>query len=116
MIDEDGVKKSVIKLYLEDGKLFGDIIYLFPKPGRADNPLCTKCDDDRKDKHWVGMQVIREMEWNSTDFSGGNILDPKAGRVYEAKFTLYSQDKDKMMVRAYLGPLFRTQNWYRVPE
>jgi len=116
MIDESGVKKSIINLYIENDKLYGDIIYLFPKQGRADNPLCTKCEDDRKDKHWVGMQVIRDMKWDHTDFADGTILDPKAGKTYEARFTLYSHDRDKMMVRAYLGPLFRTQNWYRVPK
>ena len=116
MIDEEGTKKSVINLYLSNNLLFGDIVYLFPKPGRSDNPLCDKCTDDRKGKHWVGMQVIRDMKWNGTDYSDGTILDPKAGKTYEAKFTLSTKNRDILLVRAYLGPLFRTQTWVRVQK
>ncbi|TNF00841.1 MAG: DUF2147 domain-containing protein, partial [Bacteroidetes bacterium] len=44
------------------------------------------------------------------------ILDPKAGRTFEAKFVLSHQNKDIMIVKAFLGPLYRTQSWLRVPE
>ncbi len=116
MIDEEGTKKSVIKLYTVNGLMYGDIIYLFPKPGRSDNPICDKCSDDRKGKHWVGMQVIRGMTWDGQGYSKGTILDPKTGRTFEAKFVLSHQNKDIMIVKAFLGPLYRTQSWLRVPE
>jgi uncharacterized protein (DUF2147 family) len=116
MIDENGTKKSVINLYLNDGKLYGDIIYLYPKAGRADNPICDKCTDDRKGKHWVGMQVIRGMVWDGTEYKDGEILDPKTGKSYSARFELSSKNKDLLVVRAYLGPVFRTQYWVRVPK
>lgn len=116
MIDENGTKKSVINLYLKSSKLYGDIIYLYPKVGRSDNPVCSACTDDRKGKHWVGLQVIRGMVWDGKEWKDGNILDPKTGKTYEARFELSANNKDIMVVRAYLGPLFRNQYWVRVPN
>ncbi|MBL4861577.1 MAG: DUF2147 domain-containing protein, partial [Crocinitomicaceae bacterium] len=43
--DETGKKKSVVKLYKKDGKLYGEVVYLFPREGRGSNPKCTKCTD-----------------------------------------------------------------------
>ena len=50
--DETGNPKSVVKIYMEDGKLYGDIVKLFRKPGEDPDPVCDKCDDDdpRKDQ------------------------------------------------------------------
>jgi uncharacterized protein (DUF2147 family) len=113
--DETGNKKSVINLYKKGEKLFGDIIYLYSKKGRSDNPVCSKCDDDRKGKYWVGMQVIRDMKWSGSSWVGGNILDPLTGNTYSAKFWFSKNNKDVLFVRAYLGPIYRTQSWLRVP-
>lgn len=113
--DETGNKKSVINLYKKGERLFGDIVYLYPKKGRSDNPVCLKCDDDRKGKYWVGMQVIRDMKWSGGSWVGGNILDPSTGNNYSAKFWLSKNNKDVLFVRAYLGPFYRTQSWLRVP-
>ena len=57
--DKTNKKKSIVELYKVDGKLYGKITYLFPREGREDNPKCTKCSGDRKDKPLIGLQIVR---------------------------------------------------------
>ena len=62
--DKTGKKKSVVKLYKKDSKLYGEIIYLFPREGRPDDAKCDKCTDDRKGDPLVGLQIVRTLTEN----------------------------------------------------
>ena len=57
--DETGRVKSVVKIYLKDGKLFGDVVKLFRLPDEDQDPTCSKCDEDdpRKDQKIIGMTI-----------------------------------------------------------
>ena len=109
-------KKSIIELYKIDGKLYGKIIYLYPKAGREDDPICDLCTDDRKDQHMVGMQVIRGLQWDGSEWHSGTILDPKIGKVYSCKMWINSKNYNYLNVRGYSGPFYRTQTWVRVND
>jgi Uncharacterized protein conserved in bacteria (DUF2147) len=63
--DETGKKKSKVELYKKDGKLYGKIVYLYPREGREENPKCKKCTGDRKDQPLIGLQIVRGLEWNN---------------------------------------------------
>jgi len=112
--DETGDPKSVVKIYLEDGKLFGDIVKLFRKPGEDPDPVCDKCDEDdpRYNQKVLGMTIITEMEFQEDDneWEDGEILDPKKGKVYDCK--LWVED-EKLQVRGYVLFFHRTQEWLR---
>ena len=114
--DETGKKKSIVDLYKVDGKLYGKVVYLFPVEGREDNPKCTKCTDDRKNQPITGMQIVRGLTWDGSEWEGGTILDPKIGKIYNVKMWLNSSNSDILNVRGYSGPFFRTQTWLRVPD
>ena len=62
--DETGKPKSVVKIYIQDGKLYGDIVKLFRKPGEDPDPICDKCDEDdpRYNQKILGMTIITDME------------------------------------------------------
>jgi uncharacterized protein (DUF2147 family) len=111
---ESGKKKSTVELYKIDGKLYGKIVYLYPKEGREDNPVCKKCTDDRKGKHIVGMQIARGLVWNGSEWEDGKILDPENGKIYTVSMWLDSENPNKLNVRGYIGIFFRTQKWNRV--
>ena len=112
--DETGQPKSVVKIYLKDGKLFGDIVKLFRKPGEDPDPICDKCDDDdpRKDQKVLGMTIITDMEFQDSDneWEDGEILDPKKGKVYDCKLWV---ENEKLQVRGYVLFFHRTQEWLR---
>jgi uncharacterized protein (DUF2147 family) len=114
--DKTGKKKSIVELYKNDGKLYGKIVYLYPREGRPDNPVCEKCTDDRKDKPLVGLQLVRSLEWDGEVWYGGTIVDPENGKVYKTKLWIDEGTPDKLNVRGYLGPFFRTQTWTREKE
>lgn len=110
--EETGEVESIIQLRLENGKLYGKITKIFPKPGESPNPVCEKCEGEQKNKPIVGMDIIFGMTqdddvWVKDD----GILDPKTGNLYDAKIWL---EDGKLKVRGYLGFFYRTQTWLKM--
>ncbi len=114
--DETGKKKSTVELYKYKEQLYGKITYLYPREGREDNPVCKKCTDDRKNQPLEGLQIVRNLKWNGSEWAGGTIVDPENGKTYNTKIWLDPKDSNKLYVRGYIGPFFRTQTWVRVED
>ena len=111
--DKTNEPKSIVQIYEQDGKYFGQIKELFRKPGEDPDPVCDKCPDDdvRKNQPTKGMVIIKDITKRSNGYSGGTILDPKEGKIYTCK--LWIKD-GKLMVRGYIAFFFRTQTWHKV--
>lgn len=112
--DETHQAKSVVKIYIKDGKLYGDVVKLFRKPGEDPDPICDKCDEDdlRYNKKVLGMTIIDGLEHDKDDdvWEDGEILDPKKGKTYDCKLWL---ENGKLQVRGYVLFFHRTQEWLR---
>ena len=115
--DETGRIKSIVEITERDGQFYGTVVELFRLPDEDQDPYCDKCDDDRKDKRVLGMEIVRgmqadgEMEWED-----GTTCDPKKGSVYDCEMWFEDGNMDVLKVRGYILFLFRTQEWYRVTE
>ncbi|NRB37744.1 MAG: DUF2147 domain-containing protein [Pseudomonadales bacterium] len=105
--DETGKAKSIVEIWIVDGKLQGKIVDLLLKP---DDTLCKECKGDLHMQPVVGMQILTDLEKDDDQYSGGEILDPANGKTYGCKLWL---DEGQLKVRGYLGFFFRTQTWYR---
>jgi uncharacterized protein (DUF2147 family) len=110
--DLDGKESGVVEIVDVGGQLYGNITRI-NDPAKA-NALCAACTDDRKDKPVLGMQVIRGLKPDGDHWDGGEILDPKTGKVYKAKMHLEAGGQ-KLVVRGFIGiALFgRSQTWVR---
>ncbi len=110
--DVSGEAKSILEIYEEDGKVYGKVVEIL-KEGRQD-AVCDACKGEDKGKPIMGLTIIRGLEKDGDEYSGGRILDPENGKLYKCYITL--EEKDKLKVRGYVGfsLLGRTQYWYRV--
>lgn len=109
--DETGEAKSHVRVYEQNGQLYGQVIKLLKSsPDRK----CDKCPGDRKDKPVLQMIVLENMRPKGGYWQSGRILDPEKGKWYSCNIWLKEGDPNTLVVRGYLGPFYRTQYWYRV--
>ncbi|MFK7756042.1 MAG: DUF2147 domain-containing protein [Flavobacteriales bacterium] len=110
--EETGEPKSVVRVYEEDGLIYGEIMELFLKPNADQNPVCENCKGEKKGQPIIGMVIMEGLSKSGTEYSGGTIIDPDSGKIYDCKIWL--DGKNKLMVRGYVGLFFRTQEWIRI--
>jgi uncharacterized protein (DUF2147 family) len=113
--DHTGQPKAIVQIIeSSNGELSGKVIKGL---GPNDDPQrrCTACTDARKDQLIRGMTIISAMKKSDRDWSGGNILDPENGKIYDCKMHVEANGQ-KLVVRGYIGIslLGRSQTWNRV--
>lgn len=112
--DKTQKPKSVVEIYqAKDGSLAGRVTEIL-QSDRGPNPVCDKCSGDRKDKPVKGMVILWGIRQKGDTWEGGQILDPKNGKIYSVKVTPVEGGK-KLDVRGFMGfsMLGRTQTWVR---
>lgn len=113
--DDSGKAKSQVKIYIQNGKLYGKIIKLYREKGEEQNPKCTECKGAKKDKPIIGMIIINGLERDGKEwYNDDGILDPNNGKVYDCKLWVDENNKNILNVRGYIGWVYRTQNWHRI--
>jgi hypothetical protein len=113
MSDADGKPTAVVDIREVNGALVGTIRALLA-PATAEDSLCGKCTDDRRDRRVVGMEILRNLRRHGDEWTGGEILDPENGKTYRAKVRLDDGGRT-LIVRGYIGySIFgRSQTWIR---
>ncbi len=106
---------AVVKLEVVDDILRGTVVKIFQQPGVPADPVCKLCADERHDKPILGMIILSGLKRTAAGkWSGGEILDPKIGKVYKVKLSAAENGKT-MEVLGYVGvPLMgKTRIWQR---
>ena len=117
-VDDDTHQPTGWFLIRDNGGVYdGMIVRMFLKPGENPNAVCDQCTDDRHDKPWLGLDIIRGMKRDGLHYTDGTILDPRNGRIYSAEMTL-TPDGHTLVVRGYIGISLLGQNqyWTRLPQ
>lgn len=115
--DKDGTEKSVVFIFkATNGKYYGKIEKLFKDSAR----LCTECEGKNHNKPITGLLIINNMSLRNDVLTGGTILDPATGKIYNCHIS-YNVATGKLTVRGSLdkkGWIGRSQIWskYSVSE
>ena len=112
--DKTGKERSLVRIADNNGVFEGKVEKIFEQPGDDPKHLCKKCEGERKDKPIIGMTFLWGLKKDGDQYSGGEILDPKNGKIYRAKMRMIEGGR-KLEVRGYIGlSLFgRSQTWIR---
>jgi uncharacterized protein (DUF2147 family) len=111
-------KPIVWVLIVERGGTYeGAIAKRFLKPGDDSGAVCTKCVDDRRNEPLLGLTFIRGMKRNGLKYEGGDILDPRDGKIYSANMAI-NLDGQTLTLRGYMGISILGHNevWNRLPD
>ena len=112
--DETSQPKSLVRISEKDGVISGTVEKLVD-PAKQDSK-CDDCaaDDPRKGKRVIGMTILTGLKKEGDNvWGGGQILDPKNGKSYNAKVTVIDGGK-KLEMRGSILFFGRTQTWIRV--
>lgn len=112
--DKTKKERSIIRITEANGEFRGVVEKIFDQPGDDPAHLCKECKGDRKDQPVIGMTILWGLRKDGNGWAGGEILDPKNGRIYRAKMSL-SEDGMSLNVRGFIGVslIGRTQTWLR---
>ncbi len=115
--DETNAPRSIVEITNVDGELQGRILQIFYRPDEKPDPVCEACEGEHKDKPVIGMTFLWGLKPDGgNEWASGSVLDPKNGKIYNAKATL-TEAGQKLRLRGFIGTpiLGRTQIWLREP-
>ena len=111
--DKDGSAKSIVYIFkATNGKYYGKIDKMF----KDSDKRCIECEGINKNQPILGMTIINNLIEKNNKLTGGTILDPKNGKVYNCNLSI-EKGGDKLIVRGSLdksGWIGRSQTWIRV--
>jgi uncharacterized protein (DUF2147 family) len=115
--DRTNQPRGMVRIYDQDGKLFGRVERAADKKG--DGAVCTACTDDRRGQPIEGLVIIRNMAKSADDpleWTGGDVLDPENGKIYRFRMKLEDHGAT-LQARGFIGIslIGRTQTWKRIP-
>ncbi len=116
--DKTGSPKAVIEITQEsNGTFTGKIVKITPRPGYTPRETCNKCPAPYTNKPILGMELLKGLRQvgDTNNFEKGRVMDPLAGKLYDAKMKLNASGK-RLTLRAYMGvsALGRNQTWIRI--
>jgi uncharacterized protein (DUF2147 family) len=107
---------AIISIREVHGELRGRIEKIIDPPPGYENPICTKCSGNKRNKPVLGMEVIGGIKREGNGFSDGWALDPVDGNTYHLSLEVADGGK-RLKVFGYVRVVFkigRTEIWERI--
>ena len=110
--NDEGKVNSIVKIFKkEDGEVCGKVLRITKEEDR--DKLCTECKGALKDKPIEGLQLMHGLKKEGDHYAGGEIINPKSGKVYKVKIWVDDDNPDKLNVRGYVAFFYKTMTWER---
>jgi len=106
---KDGKPRSVVEVYLQNGKLHGRVNKFYLSPGEAE-PICTDCTGQRQDQPVRGMEILSGFQPSGDKWIGGRVFSPVRNQAFDGELWL---EGETLKLKASWGFISRTQTWHR---
>ena len=115
--DKTGAAKAIIVISKEANNTYsGKIVKVTPRPDYTPREKCNNCPAPYTNQPILGMTILKGLKQveGTKNYDKGRIIDPLAGKIYDAKMRLNSTGK-RLTLRASMGVsvLGRNQTWIR---
>jgi len=110
--NEEGVVNSIVEVFENDGKVYGKVYRIIKEEDR--DRLCTACEGDLKNQPVEGLMIMKGLEKDGEEYSGGTIVDPKTGKEYRCKIWIDEDQPNTLHIRGYIALFYQTRTWKRV--
>lgn len=115
--DKSGASKAIIEIQKEANNTYsGKIIKVTPRPDYTPREKCNNCPAPYTNQPILGMTILKGLKHieGTNNYEKGRIMDPLAGKIYDAKMRLNATGK-RLTLRASIGVsvLGRNQTWIR---
>jgi len=107
---EDGKPRSVVEIYLQNGKLHGRVDKVFLASGEAE-PICTGCKGWRKDQPIQGLEILSELQPRGDMWVDGRVFSPERNQEFNCDIW---RDGQKLKLKVSWGFISKTEIWHRV--
>lgn len=98
--DETNEPKSIVRIYENQGKVYGRVVELLQNDGAK-----AKLPGSPSIK---GLDILWDLTQDGAKYTGGKVLDPQKGKVYDAQIWL---EGGKLVLRGSLFGIGRKQTW-----
>jgi uncharacterized protein (DUF2147 family) len=113
-VDEDsGKPQSIVAVYPYQNKYYGRLILTYDPQGAWNDDIYhpkTRAEGVSGHPYYSGLDFIWGLQQENGKYTGGKILDPEKGRVYDAEAWI---ENGKLVVRGELLVFGRNQTWPR---
>ena len=110
--NDEGKVNSIVKIFQkDDGEVCGKVVRITKEEDR--DKICTECKGDLKNKPIEGLQLMHGLRKDGNEYSGGEIIHPKSGKVYKVKIWVDEDNPDMLKVRGYVALFYKTMTWER---
>lgn len=116
----DAPTRSVIHLYLRQGRLHGRITRTLDAQGLEIAPVCVRCPGENRGRPYTDIEFIRDLKPTRQGAMDGTVIDLRPGAMQglTAHCDLTLRGRDTAVLHGYLGPrwLGRSSTWQRLPH
>lgn len=113
---KNGSGKGHIRIFKENGKYYGQIVWLRDSVDENGKPKVDKRNRNPalQNKPLIGLMMLRDFRYDGEDWNNGRIYNPSDGKEYKAYLKL--QNPNTLTVRGYVGfsLLGKSDTWTRV--